>query len=82
MLVDEQDLLDIGESIENATMFKDKYFAMVGVFHQLHCVDLIRKYLFREYYPTYSAFEDSEATVLEHVGMLHLAMCRSPDGLT
>lgn len=73
ILVDEQDLQNIGERTDNAhgvvtANGEKKYFAMVGVAHQLHCVDLIRKYIWRDHYPDYLAFQDEESTIHEHVG--------------
>lgn len=68
VLVDDQDLLNIDQRIEDAAGIDGKYFAIISVAHQLHCVDLIRKYMFREHYPDYPAFKDSESMIVEHVG--------------
>ncbi|PLB55081.1 hypothetical protein P170DRAFT_432620 [Aspergillus steynii IBT 23096] len=67
ILIDEQSMDALKEPKENATKLGDKYFAVVEVFHQLHCVDLIRKYIHRDNYPDYMAFQDPESTVLAHV---------------
>ncbi|KAH8123821.1 hypothetical protein FP744_10000864 [Trichoderma asperellum] len=49
----------------------EKYFASVEVFHQLHCLNLIRTYTYREYYDRPEnrplAFEDPEHILRKHV---------------
>ena len=49
-----------------------QYLASLDVFHQLHCVDLLRKSLHREYYDKH---EGSFAGAPEHVVQGHLEHC-------
>ena len=58
----------LGQPTDNAKRFGEKYFAYVDVFHQLHCLDLVRKYRYRDYYPDYIAFQDDEDVITYHVG--------------
>ncbi|KAJ5394014.1 uncharacterized protein N7487_011655 [Penicillium crustosum] len=48
-----------------------KYMSGIEVFHQLHCLDLVRKYTYREYYDLSEnrpeEFTDSEPTLRKHV---------------
>ncbi|KAF9882665.1 hypothetical protein FE257_005659, partial [Aspergillus nanangensis] len=67
ILIDEQEMKALGESTHQAAKVGTKYFAVVEVFHQLHCVDLIRKYIHRDDYRDYMAFQDDEETILAHV---------------
>lgn len=68
VLVDKDAMNALGQPIHNAKRYGDKYFAYIDVFHQLHCLDLVRKYIFRDYYPSYIAFQDTEERILFHVG--------------
>ncbi|KAI0907267.1 hypothetical protein F4823DRAFT_28214 [Ustulina deusta] len=49
-----------------------QYLASLDVFHQLHCVDLLRKSLHREYYDQH---EGSFAGAPEHIVQGHLEHC-------
>lgn len=68
ILITEEDMNRINESTQNAYKLNGKYFALVAAFHQLHCVDLLRKYIYRESYLEYIAFHDSESMISNHVG--------------
>lgn len=46
------------------------YFATVEVYHQLHCLDITRKYIWRDYYQDVDTFQDPPEMVWEHVGKL------------
>ncbi|KAK0122265.1 hypothetical protein ONS95_010515 [Cadophora gregata] len=67
VLIDEDAMNALGQPTHNAKRYGDKYFAYIDVFHQLHCLDLVRKYIFRGYYPSYIAFQDTEERILFHV---------------
>lgn len=69
ILISEEDMKRLEEPTENAFGHNGKYFAIVDGFHQLHCVDLLRKYIYRENYPDYIAFHGSTSMVSWHVGM-------------
>jgi hypothetical protein len=43
-----------------------QYLASLEVFHQLHCLDLLRKVTFREYYYEEGSFTDDHQKHLEH----------------
>lgn len=68
-MITEQDMKRLNEPTQNAYAYNGKYFALVDGFHQLHCVDLVRKYIYRDSYPEYTAFHDTEKTISYHVGM-------------
>lgn len=68
ILIDEEAMMSLKQPTHNAKKLGDKYFAYVDVFHQLHCLDLVRKYTFRDHYPDFMAFQDSEDIIFNHVG--------------
>ncbi|KAE8332388.1 hypothetical protein BDV39DRAFT_200012 [Aspergillus sergii] len=72
ILIDGHEMDALGEPKENATKLGNRYFALVEVFHQLHCVELVRKFVHRDDYPDEMAFEDPEADILEHITALIL----------
>lgn len=55
---------------------KEGYRAAVEVFHQLHCLNLLRQYLYRDYYKNiYSDIQEEEMGLKGHVGKHpHLVM--------
>lgn len=67
----------LNEPTQNAYTHNGKHFALVNDFHQLHCVDLVRKYVYRDSYPEYMAFHDTEKTVSYHAGTSQ--NCKSED---
>jgi hypothetical protein len=44
------------------------YYATVEVFHQLHCLDITRKFIWRNRYGHIDTFQDPPEMVWEHVG--------------
>lgn len=74
ILITEGDMKRLNEPTQNAYAHNGKYFALVDGFHQLHCVDLVRKYIYGESYPECIAFDDSERTISYHVGILHQSL--------
>ena len=54
---------------------KGHYFATVEVYHQLHCLDITRKYIWRDYYQDVDTFQAPPDMVWEHVSKLaHMPM--------
>jgi hypothetical protein len=49
-----------------------QYLASIDVFHQLHCVDILRKSLYREYY---NKHEEAFISTPESVVQEHLEHC-------
>lgn len=48
---------------------KEGYRAAVEVFHQLHCLNLLRQYVYKEYYVNiYSDIQEEEDGLKGHVG--------------
>jgi hypothetical protein len=58
----------LNQSTHDAKKHGDRFFAYVDVFHQLHYLDLVRKYIVREHYKDFMAFQDTEDRILYHVG--------------
>ncbi|CEJ81373.1 hypothetical protein VHEMI01504 [[Torrubiella] hemipterigena] len=67
ILITEDEMKRINQPIENAYGHDGKYFAFVEVFHQLHCLNLVRKFIHRESYPDYTSFHDDPGMVDYHV---------------
>ncbi|KAL1840111.1 hypothetical protein VTK73DRAFT_3844 [Phialemonium thermophilum] len=57
----------LGHSTEGAAKQGDSYVALVEVFHYMHCIDFIRKYVFREHYPNWVTLDGAPEAVLGHV---------------
>ncbi|KAG4257534.1 hypothetical protein FPRO03_13907 [Fusarium proliferatum] len=46
------------------------YYATVEIFHQLHCLDITRKFIWRENYQHVDTFQNPPDIVWKHVGRL------------
>ncbi|KAI0439382.1 hypothetical protein F4803DRAFT_564584 [Xylaria telfairii] len=62
------------------------YYATIEVFHQLHCLDIIRKFIWRDYYAHIDTFQDPPEAVWEHIDhcidlLRQVLMCNSGTGL-
>lgn len=68
ILVDDTVMNALGESTSNAKSKNGRYYAMVEVFHQLHCLNLIRKYTWRHLYRDDKSFQTTRGYLWEHVG--------------
>lgn len=44
------------------------YYATVEVYHQLHCLDITRKFIWRDHYQHVDTFQDPPDMLWEHVG--------------
>lgn len=56
---------------------KEGYRAAVEVFHQLHCLNLLRQYVYKEYYVNiYSDIQEEENGLKGHVGE---SICCTPE---
>jgi hypothetical protein len=47
------------------------YYATVEVFHHLHCLDITRKFIWRDRYQHIDTFRDPPEVVWKHVGKLN-----------
>ncbi|QUC23353.1 uncharacterized protein UV8b_07594 [Ustilaginoidea virens] len=56
-----------GHATQGAAMHGDSYLGLVEVFHHVHCVDFIRKYIFKEHYPDWRNLGGPPEAVLGHV---------------
>lgn len=55
---------------------KEGYRAAVEVFHQLHCLNLLRQYIYRDYYKDiYSDIQEEEMGLKGHVGEYNTQTC-------
>ncbi|KEQ93034.1 hypothetical protein AUEXF2481DRAFT_346613 [Aureobasidium subglaciale EXF-2481] len=57
----------LGFSTTNATNVDGLYFAVPEYYHQMHCLDNIRKYIFRDSYPDFLPFHGTDEQVWGHV---------------
>ncbi|KAI1128592.1 hypothetical protein F5Y10DRAFT_291866 [Nemania abortiva] len=62
------------------------YYATVEVFHHLHCLDITRKFIWRDHYQHVDTFQDPPDMVWEHVDhcidlLRQVLMCNSATGL-
>jgi hypothetical protein len=70
ILIDEAGMAAIHQPSENAKRVNGSYYALVEVYHELHCLNLVRKYIWRDDYSEDISFQGPESQVLEHVGQL------------
>lgn len=69
ILIDKEGMAAIHQSSDNAKGVNGSYYALIEVYHQLHCLNLIRKYLWRSYYSEDISFQRTGASqIWEHVG--------------
>jgi hypothetical protein len=68
ILLSEEEMGRLGHTVEGAARQGKSYIALVEVFHQIHCVDMIRKFIFREHYPDWNALQGPSQGILDHVG--------------
>lgn len=79
MMINESELKLLGlppESIKVTSPYTgvEGYRAAIEVFHQLHCLNLLRQYTFKEYYLKFQGdISDDTMDVRGHVGTLGLA---------
>ncbi|EGE02324.1 hypothetical protein TEQG_01362 [Trichophyton equinum CBS 127.97] len=80
-LVDKEELEAIGKESMELPSRPGKHLAKLAVFHQLHCLDYVRRYVHREHY----RIDDSNATVsgIDHadhcIDMIRQALSCSAD---
>ena len=69
MLLASPRVLEAFDKNTKPTKGKDgHYYATVEVFHQLHCLDITRKFIWRDHYSHVDTFQDPPDMVWEHVG--------------
>ncbi|KAI0898665.1 hypothetical protein F4806DRAFT_459218 [Annulohypoxylon nitens] len=62
------------------------YYATVEVYHQLHCLDITRKFIWRDHYQHVDTFQDPPEMIWEHVDhcidlLRQVLMCNGDVGL-
>ena len=68
IMVDHETLLATDQA-PKPTKGKDGHFyATVETYHQLRCLDITRKYIWRDYYQDVDTFQDPQEMLWEHVG--------------
>ncbi|KAH0172975.1 hypothetical protein KCU67_g1499, partial [Aureobasidium melanogenum] len=74
ILLNETGVKALGQSLDDAVNLDERYFALPEYYHQMHCLDIVRRFIRREHYPDFTIFRGSDQSVLEHVGMcLHIS---------
>ncbi|KAI8950912.1 hypothetical protein F4801DRAFT_316835 [Xylaria longipes] len=68
ILIDELSMMAINQSLKTAKGINRGYYAMVEVYHELHCLNLIRKFIWRDEYSEDMAFQGTKDEVMNHVG--------------
>lgn len=68
VLVDEETLQRFDPTTKLTKGTGDHYYATVEVFHQLHCLDITRKFIWRDNYQHIDTFQDPPEIVIEHIG--------------
>ena len=69
ILVDDETLQSFDPTPKPSKGIEDQYYATVEVYHQLHCLDITRKFIWRDHYAHVDTFQDPPEMVWEHVGV-------------
>jgi hypothetical protein len=78
ILIDEESMTAIGERSANAKGIHGKYYAMVEVYHQLHCLNLLRNFIWRDHYKDDVSLQGPKDTVMKHIGKMALERTLNP----
>lgn len=70
ILVDNRTLHNYDDSVQPTKGINEHYFATVEVFHHLHCLDITRKFIWRDHYQHIDTFQNPPEIVWKHVGKL------------
>ncbi|KAF4634746.1 hypothetical protein G7Y89_g3357 [Cudoniella acicularis] len=86
ILVDRHTLKSFDPTTKPSKGINDHYYATVEVYHQLHCLDITRKFIWRDHYQHVDTFQDPPEMVWEHVDhcidlLRQVLMCNSEVGL-
>lgn len=68
ILVNQETLQSFDPTSKPSKGINGHYYATVEVFHQLHCLDITRKFIWRNHYEHVDTFQDPPKMVWEHVG--------------
>jgi hypothetical protein len=69
ILLDDAGMAAINHPTRDAKGFNGSFFALVEVYHELHCLNLVRKYVRRDEYSHDVSFQGTmEEDILSHVG--------------
>lgn len=82
ILVDNKTLQDFDPTTKLTKGVNNHYYATVEVFHHLHCLDITRKYIWRDYYKHVDTFQNPPEIVWKHVDhcidlLRQVLMCNS-----
>lgn len=86
-MISEEELIRLGLpknslKVKDPATGKEGYRAAVEVFHQLHCLNLLRQAIYKDYYKNiYSDIQEEEHGLKGHVGKLKYLhrSCRHTD---
>ena len=68
LLVNDTGVRALGQSLDEAVNLDGLYFALPEYYHQMHCLDIIRRFIRRPQYSDFVIFQRSEEEVMGHVG--------------
>ncbi|KAJ8129037.1 hypothetical protein O1611_g4596 [Lasiodiplodia mahajangana] len=86
ILVDNETLQVFDPTSKPTKSIDGHYYATVEVYHQLHCLDITRKFIWRDHYQHVDTFQDPPEMVWEHVDhcidlLRQVLMCNGDVGL-
>ncbi|KAI1121060.1 hypothetical protein F5Y10DRAFT_257088 [Nemania abortiva] len=86
ILVDNETLHAFDPTSKPTKSIEGHYYATVEVYHQLHCLDITRKFIWRDHYQHVDTFQDPPEMVWEHVDhcidlLRQVLMCNGDIGL-
>ncbi|SMR52955.1 unnamed protein product [Zymoseptoria tritici ST99CH_1E4] len=86
ILLNETGVRALGQSLDEAVSLEGKYFALPEYYHQMHCLDIIRRSFWREHYSDFKVFQFSEEAIMGHIDhcldlLRQMIMCTADVGL-
>lgn len=72
ILVERNTLQSFDPTTKPSKSVNGHYYATVEVYHQLHCLDITRKFIWRDHYKHVDTFQDPPEMVWEHVGKINV----------
>jgi hypothetical protein len=75
ILADNKTLQRFGSTMMPTKGVDGHYYATVEVFHQLHCLDITRKFIWRDHYQDVDTFQNPPEIVWKHVGKSYGIRC-------
>jgi len=72
-MLNETGVRALDQPVNEAVNIEGHYFALLEYYHQMHCLDIIRRYIWRDRYPDFRVFQASDDDLFWHIGEFTLS---------